>query len=126
MTKICSGCGNSFETNRSDKRYCSDVCRQRGKRRGPAGVGAREPSRLLEVVERDLESAGVLETVLGQIAVELARTMTSPYTTPSALAGVSKEFTAVMDKALGKSTTKTDFLDELKLRRDRKRGLAGG
>jgi hypothetical protein len=124
-SKPCFTCGKPFDFQMPHAKYCSTLCKRRGQR-GLSLQGAtvaREPaSRLVEVVQRDLAAAGVLETLLGQIAVELAPALTSPHSSGSAKATLSKEFSRVMDAALGMSTTRTDFLDELKLRRDRKRG----
>ena len=32
MNKICTNCGNEFETNRKDKLFCSDKCRKASSR----------------------------------------------------------------------------------------------
>jgi len=34
--RVCEVCGSQFESKRSTARYCSDRCRQRAHRRGPA------------------------------------------------------------------------------------------
>jgi hypothetical protein len=123
--KPCWTCGKPYDFQMPHSKYCSVVCKRRGQRgQGLQGAtAAPEPlSHLVEVVIRDLTRANVLDTFLGQIAVELAAALTSPYSSPSAKAALSREFTAVMDKALGKSTTRFDLLDELKARRDAKRG----
>jgi hypothetical protein len=36
--KVCEGCGETFESKRSDARTCSDRCRQRVYRRGVKGA----------------------------------------------------------------------------------------
>jgi hypothetical protein len=123
-SKRCFTCGTPFDFRMPHAKYCSVVCKRRGQRRqGLQGAtAAPEPvSQLVEVVIRDLTRANVLDTFLGQLAVELAAAMSSPMSSPSATASLSREFTRVVGAALA-STTKPDLIDELKARRDAKRG----
>ena len=119
-SKPCWTCGKPFDFRATHAKYCSTLCKRRGQRgQGLQGATvAPEPaSRLVEVVRR---AAGVEETFLGQLAVELAAAMSSPMSSPSATASLSREFTRVVGAALA-STTKPDLIDELKARRDAKR-----
>jgi hypothetical protein len=75
---------------------------------------------LLTVTEKTLSDAGVLDTVAGQQAVELARRIGSPFETGSAVAAMSRQLQAVMTEAL-KFAAAEDPLDELRKRRDAKR-----
>ncbi len=76
---------------------------------------------LFEALRRELESAGRLETALGQQAIALAVKLSSPFDTGSAMAAVSRELRAVREEALRGAEQVADPLDELRLRRDAKR-----
>lgn len=149
---VCPVCSGEFEAKRSTAVYCSAACRQRGHRAGgtdavkakrsdgPAvvvlgGPGFREaviprPSppagsvrSVAAVTERTLLDADRLDTVLGQQALALAmRLDLSAADTGSAVASLSKELRAVLAEALAGVKTRTSALDELRERRDRKRG----
>jgi hypothetical protein len=126
VRKPCFTCGNLYEAKMPHAKYCSTLCKRRGQRgQGLQGATvAPEPSRLVEVVSKELELSGVLDTVLGQLAVLLAEAFASPMTSAAGMVAVSKELERVRAKALGKSTTRRDPLDELKARRDAKLGLS--
>lgn len=52
----CATCGESFQSGRRDRKYCSDACRFRAAyvgRRGRQYGAAREPYTVLELAERD-------------------------------------------------------------------------
>jgi hypothetical protein len=67
-----------------------------------------------------LKEAGVDDTPLGQQAIELARRMSDPRAMALSVAPISKELRMVMADAL-KDAAVASGLDELRLRRDRKR-----
>jgi hypothetical protein len=121
MKRICAGCGNPFEGQRSRAKYCGDTCRKRGLRRR-AALSSPDIS-LLGATERELGAAGQLGTVLGEQALELARALVSPFTTGAAKASLSKEFRSVMTEILAGSVGRGDELDELRTRRDAKRAV---
>ncbi len=79
---------------------------------------------LVEALRRELESAGRLETALGQQAVALAVKLASPFDTGSAMAAVSRELRAVREAALGGAGQDASPLsrarDELAARRSRR------
>jgi hypothetical protein len=74
----------------------------------------------VQAVESDLAAAGLRDTPLGAIAVELAKAIGDPFASGSAIAALSKELRSVMAAALGVGDRGDDPLDELKRRRDRK------
>lgn len=74
---------------------------------------------------RQLREAERFDTVLGQQALALARRIESPMETGASVASMSKEFRAVMVEALDGVNVAADPLDELRLRRDRRRSAAG-
>jgi hypothetical protein len=83
-----------------------------------------KPSDLVSTTRRELESAGRLDTVLGQQTLILAERIDSPHETASGTAALSKEFRAVREAALEGVGIAANPLDELRARRERK--LAGG
>ena len=100
MKVICASCKESFEGKRSTARLCSATCRSRARRRPSSS--SREPSdrdaALVAQVRRQLEDAGRLDTFEGQLAVQLARSMSKVDAT--GVAALSKELRAVMMTAL--------------------------
>jgi hypothetical protein len=78
---------------------------------------------LLDAVESELLTADRLNTMLGQVAVELARAMTDPLVTGSGAASLSKELRVVMAAAVNAGDRGDDLVDELRRRRDCKRGV---
>ena len=94
MDVTCARCGKSFRAKRSDAKYCGDACRQQRKR----GTKKDSPGGLVGSVMSELESARVLDSYAGQLAVELARQMTIAGAT--GIASMSKELRTVMADAL--------------------------
>ncbi|GAA3781268.1 hypothetical protein [Micromonospora maritima] len=127
MTTSCEGCGRSFEAKRSSARFCGATCRKRVSRR-PAGLPPAEPvdassgeSDLVTSVRLELVAARRLDTVLGQQALVLAARLDVP-DTGSAVAALNKELRATMEAALKGAEESGDSVDELKARRERRRG----
>ena len=131
MTRTCQGpdCGVQFETTSARAKYCGSTCRSRAHRNGgsvaeiPAATPLEAPEgepALLATTRRALEDAGVADTPLGQQALELARRMSDPRAMGLSVAPISKELRTVMADAL-KHAAVASGLDELRLRRDRKR-----
>ena len=129
MNRQCDVCGRSYAAQRVTSRYCGETCQKRAQRARAAGLPLRAdalddpapPSELERVVARELEAAGRLECSAGQLALELAYRVASPYETGAAVASLAKQFAATMDKALGGGAVAADPLDEIRARRDRKR-----
>lgn len=118
----CTQCGGPNETKGRYAQFCSAECRATS-RLEPETPRAAEPEDsypLADVVRRELEAAGVLDTALGQQAVTIAVRMADAAAT--ALAPLSKELRSVMAAATRGAETEADPVDELKLRRDRKSG----
>lgn len=72
---------------------------------------------LVVQTERELDAAGVRDSVLGQTALRLAEKLAGNFDTGSAMASLSREFRAVMAQALSDGTKKSDSIDELAARR---------
>jgi hypothetical protein len=139
VTRICNVCGRPYEAPRSTSRFCGDTCRKRNLRaprprlaevrgdtcrnrnlRAPRPrpvaqvrpVAADHP--LLDAVRAELEAAGRLDSALGQVALLLATRICGVYDTGSG--------TATMAAALRDAPAAADPVDELRRRRDPKRG----
>lgn len=99
----CEGCGEPFKAVRTSAKWCSDRCR---KAKARTAVEEHEdvdepdltPSGLVDSVFRDLESAGRLETFSGQLALQLAKRLSSP--DESGISSLSKELRTVMAAAM--------------------------
>ena len=131
MTRSCDSCGASYESIRATSRFCTPKCRKRGSRSPtksapshsvpeivPDGLG------LLATVVRELEAANVLDTVLGQLAVEIVGRVLNRAETGSAVAALTKQLRDTMTAALASSVVVVaDPLDELRNRRDNKRRI---
>ncbi len=79
------------------------------------------PSELERVVARELEAVGRLQSVAGQVALELAFRVASPFESGAAVASLAKQFGEAMDRALAGVAQAADPLDEIRARRDAKR-----
>lgn len=100
----CEGCGEVFEARRTTARWCSDRCRKQAARGSdaqasePAAPVEPTDSGLVESVRRDLEAAGRVDTFAGQLALQLARRLSTP--DESGISSLSKELRTVMAAAL--------------------------
>jgi len=84
----------------------------------------RLPDLTLAQVTRDqLDAAGRLETYQGQAALELARRIVSPFESGSSVASMTKQLRETMADALKGAAVAADPLDEIRRRRDLKRGV---
>lgn len=131
----CAHCGKTFQPQRRSAKYCGTPCRTRATRaRAAAGIPvttaaaapapAREHRGLVESVESALGEANRLATWAGRQALLLAdRLESGSFDTGSAAAAVSKELRAVMAEALGDVEEDADPVDELRRRREAKRGV---
>lgn len=127
MIVTCQVCSTEFETRSTRAKFCGSTCRSRGHRNGapvaavPAVPDAPEAvAPLLAATRLELEQAGVVDSALGQQALELARRMSDPRAMGLSVAPISKELRSVMAEAL-KVAPAASGLDELRSRRDRKR-----
>ncbi len=134
MQRECDECGLAYDARRATSRFCSDTCGKRAQRARAAGIPPRAaslddheapPSELERAVTRELEAVGRLQSVAGQVALELAYRVASPYESGAAVASLAKQFREAMDKALAGVDRAADPLDEIRARRDRKRGVGG-
>lgn len=107
------GCGVEFEARRSWARYCSTSCRKRASRARAATAttgatggplpevpAAAEGSGLVAAVRAELDGAGRLESVSGQLALELAGKLSG--TGAAGATALSRELRTVMASALGR------------------------
>ena len=133
MIRPCDSCRVKYDARRPNSRFCSSRCRMRASRSPtkapttaprpsvvPAGDTA--SAGLLIATARELEAAHVLDTVLGQLAVEVAGRIVNPGETGASVATLAKQLRETMTAALdGSEEVVVDPLDELRSRRDRKR-----
>jgi len=87
MQRECDECGLAYDARRATSRFCSDTCGKRAQRARAAGIPPRAaslddheapPSELERAVTRELEAVGRLQSVAGQVALELAYRVASP------------------------------------------------
>lgn len=131
----CDRCGKAYEAQRPRSRWCSSDCRVAAGRARAAGLPERiapvvvdldapvaEPSAgPVELATRArLEAVDRLDGPVGQGCVAAARTIDSPSTPPSAMAGLLKELRASLEVALVGVGREADLVDELKARRERR------
>lgn len=126
MERSCDSCAATYDAKRPTSRFCSPKCRTRSARgqvvsitpAAPidpsAGVTAATRSALATV---DRES-----TLLGQSALALAARIDSQSDTGSALASLVKQLQATFEAATVNTATVVSALDELRLRREQRRG----
>ena len=115
MERTCDACGASYEAKRKTSRYCSDRCRMRQLRSGPADRPrlrvVTEAPVVIGDVEVDLEHATILGAVLAELAtartastplarlaISHAKVLDDPYSkdSASARAALSRELRAVL------------------------------
>lgn len=101
-----SECSATFTPRRKDQRYCSATCRQRGARARKHAEAAAEVDAAAETsgtAEHELVTATRTElgeaasTVLGQLALQLARRMADPNV--SGFSSLSKELRSLLAEA---------------------------
>lgn len=138
MVVVCGVCETEFEAKRASAKYCGDRCRQLAKRKRDAASadeveqadastkgtdGSGRKSDLAAAVRKQLVDAERLDTVAGQLALELAAQVTAAGAT--GIAGLSKELRTVMDEALAGAKPKgpviKDQVAEARKKRDAKK-----
>jgi len=127
MSRSCLACGESLEGTRQ-KKYCANngVCKMRYHRGAraeppdgeePNGIQSTEAATMLTLAE-----SGRLGTPLGQTAMVLARRIDrSHMDTGAGVASLAKQLAATLTEATAGADVESDRLDELRLKRDRKR-----
>jgi hypothetical protein len=133
MQRACVRCGAPFEAKLPTAKYCGSSCRARQSERPvvaaapvadlPSPAPVPVPSRLVVMVEAELEAAGRLNTARGQMALELAMFVGNPFDNGSQRAALLRELRACLDAALEGAKVADDPLDEIRARRERR--LAG-
>ena len=136
MATVCNApeCGKPLPPSRGNRPrlYCDAKCRGKAyaaRHANPDTVfmeaDAPADTSLADVVRRDLNAAGRLNTLPGQLALALAMRLTAPGTTASSVATLSKELRALMAEALaGTKPREGDALDEFTLRLQQKAASA--
>lgn len=128
-SKQCESCGNTFDAIRPTRRWCSDSCGRRYRRQNPAG--APQPLRPVPTpTDGDIDLLGavraelgpLIETPMGKLAENLAERLTGAGS-PSGAAAISRELRNVLASIRSHPADADDPLDELRKRRDRKRGI---
>jgi len=104
---ICQGpgCGIPFQAVRKSARYHSDTCRQRA-RRHPDQIGQAAPqrkpkgrTRLQDATAAELAKISKQDTTAGIAAAYLAEAIDAGPESAAALAALSREYAAAMDRA---------------------------
>lgn len=129
MDATCAGCGETFAARSRKAKWCSDRCRK-AKPSSPSDVA--EPDAdpgLVDSVRRELEEHEAVDTFAGQLALQLAKRLSSPE--ESGISSLSKELRTVMAAALEGRTPPAaeepeDEVDQARRRRDEKARAAAG
>ncbi|HEY9353539.1 MAG TPA: hypothetical protein VIP28_09825 [Nocardioides sp.] len=109
-------CTEQFVPKRSTAKYHSATCRQRASRANKAAeaeqVVAVDPDTgnaehgLVRAVRTELEAAGAVGTVAGQLALQLARRIANPE--EAGLSALSKELRSLLAEAKGAAAVPAD------------------
>lgn len=126
LARTCVQCGKAFEAQRQSAQFCSASCRamkSQGyapKAAAVAVLPAREPvaDGLYGSVLARVTEAGLLDSPEGQAALDLARRL--PDANDGSVAGLHRELRAAL-AVVDALVPRRSSLDELRLRRDRKR-----
>lgn len=130
----CHSCGKPLVSTNPRAKFCpGSACRVRAhtaRKQGlPASVSALPVSAPAEAVDSchaavlaELTSAGRESTAMGRACLALAARIDAKADTGSALAGAVKQLEASMESATRGAQTQRTALDELRSRRDAKRG----
>lgn len=127
----CVGCGETFEAKTRRAKWCSDACKMQAHRSGSPTDRPDAPASGLEAsVRRELESASAVDTFAGQLALQLAKRLSSPE--ESGISSLSKELRTVMSAALDGYTPPSaeaepeDEVEKARRARDAKARKAAG
>lgn len=114
----CAGCQKPI-SGASTKKWCGDVCRKRAERSGASKVSESDVTAAQDATRQALEAAGRLDTWQGQAAMALAKRIDSGAST---MAADVKQLQVTMAAALQGVVTQGSVVDQLRARRDAKRG----
>lgn len=136
----CVMCGTPFTAKRASARYCGERCKKRAQRDpgrpaigtsgtrprsdAPAAVAQLRPmtGRVAELTERELMSAGRMDTALGAVALALASKLDEPgMDTGSSIAALAREHRSALAAAVDGAVKKSSPLASIKGRRDEQR-----
>ena len=122
---VCQACGEDFEARRRDAKFCSTRCRKRAQRHPGSRAAVDQGTSVAAIglviaTEAELEAAGKTDSVLGQLAIQLARRVATAGPAESGFSGLVKEFRAVRAEVLGRDQKQSDPVDEVKQRREAK------
>ncbi len=130
----CARCSVEFAAHNKRARFCSAKCRVDAHKARKAGKPeaapkpAAKPRRkakdggTLTAVTAELTAVGRLDSSAGQAAVALARRIDEGAESSSGLAALTREMRAAMAEALAHVEQAGDALDELRARREARRG----
>lgn len=126
VIKPCDLCGTPYQAKRAS-RYCSPACRnQASAARIGRKVVAAEPvvveSSVAAATRAELDAVGRADSVAGQAALTLAARIDAQAETGAALAALVKQLHATMAVATANTSESLDVLDELRARREARRG----
>lgn len=144
--KLCEGpdCAVEFEPQRSTAKFCSVTCRSRAARARKAAadeaVVAPDPETgdaehgLVRAVRKELEAAEAIDTVAGQLALQIARRIADPE--GAGVSTLSKELRSLLAEAKGdagpeptddgEAETEDDEVSAARKRREDKARAAAG
>jgi hypothetical protein len=139
----CQACGRAFEAKRQTAKFCTSACRVRAhqaaksgrpitpdlpRHREGAAVVALPPlpaeaAGITSATERELRSAGRLDTVAGQLALLSARLLDSGVQdTGSSMAALIRQHLATVEKALDGAVAAETPLEKIRRERELKVG----
>lgn len=123
MEKRCQQCGKVFDAKLDRAKFCSGSCRALSSQ-GVAPVTALPTAPptstgLLDSVVKRVTDAGLLGTVDGEAAIDLASRMVGA--ADSSYSAMHRQLVVVLERLDALAPVRSS-LDELRLRRDRKRG----
>lgn len=123
MQKQCLQCGKVFEAKLERAKYCSGSCRALASQ-GVASVaqmpvGPKPSTGLVDSVRARVEAAELAESPDGVATIALAQRMESAQN-DNAYASLHRQLVVSLDR-IDASTPRQGAMDELRLRRDRKR-----
>lgn len=127
VTRNCDFCGAAYGARRSTSRFCSDNCRKRNHLTPlPRPVPQQHPAvaadhSILDATRAELQAAGRLDSWRGQLALLLAERM-GGFETGGAMAALSRELSRVIVEVMRDTPAAAELIDEVRRRRDRKRG----
>jgi hypothetical protein len=129
--RTCDVCGDPFVAVRENARFCSARCRKRHSRNPddvvPTVIRAAplvegEVSSIEEATRAQLEAVDRARSPLGQIALLLARRLDeNRRESGMGVAAVVREHSRVLADAVRGASAAADPVDQLRVRRDRKR-----